>query len=106
MIDIIPEEKSLTEKLYDHWSFMILAIWGALSLLVIPMWAIVRPTNYDTIIVIGMVIVTMITWMYVYIIDESQSSKSYSRGLKRIMDNKNFTTDEKNKRSNMYRRMF
>lgn len=100
------EEKSLTEKLYYHWSFMICASWGVIGLLVIPMWIIARPTNYDFMIVMGMIISYAITTTYVYIIDEAESSRSYSDGLKRIFENKNLSSKELGERVNMYRKMF
>jgi len=98
--------KSLSEKLYDHWTFTIFVWWGIIGLVVIPVWAMVRPTNYDFIIVIGMMIIYGITATYVYVVSEEESSRSYSDGLKRISDNKNFSSKELGERSEMYRKMF
>lgn len=98
--------KSLSEKLYYHWTYAACTIWGVAGLLVIPCWAVVRPTNYDMIIVMGMIISYAITTTYVYIISEAESSRSYSDGLKRIFENKNLSSEELGKRTEMYRKMF
>lgn len=97
---------SWSEKLYTHWTMFPLMIWGVLGLIVIPVWAMTKPTNYDMIIVIGMIISYLITTTYVYIVSEAESSKSYSDGLKRIFDNKELSSEELSKRTDMYRKMF
>jgi len=104
------EKKPLSERLYYHWTSMILMTWGAVSLIVIPVTAIwlkeANPTNYDTYIIIGMSIFTLTVWLYNYILDESVSSQSYSKGLKKIFDNKDLSSEELSKRTDMYRKMF